>query len=93
VTRALAITLAAVVALVGGGASPAAADEIARGAIIKIERDEIYVNLGRGRGLVDGAPLRIKRRINLKHPVTRSRSAPPPSPRRASACPARSSAA
>jgi hypothetical protein len=72
VTRALAITLAAVVALVGGGASPAAADEIARGAIIKIERDEIYVNLGRGRGLVDGAPLRIKRRINLKHPVTRA---------------------
>ncbi len=52
-------------------ARPAAADEIAIGAVTKIEEREIYVNLGAGRGLVKGGAIRIKRPVALKHPVTR----------------------
>lgn len=53
--------------------SPAIADdEIARGAVVKIEQQEIYVSLGSSKGVVPGAALRVKRPIKLKHPVTRA---------------------
>lgn len=53
-------------------ASPAFADdEIVRGAVVRIEAKELYINLGAGRGVAPGAALRIKRPIALKHPVTR----------------------
>ena len=47
-------------------------DEIQRGAVVRIEAKEIYVSLGSGRGVRDGAALRIKRPIALHHPVTRA---------------------
>lgn len=47
------------------------ADEIAAGVVVKIDRREIYVNLGEGRGISDGATIRLKRPITLRHPVTR----------------------
>lgn len=49
----------------------AAADEIAIGAVTKIEEQEIYVNLGAARGVTAGAPVRLKRPVKLKHPVSR----------------------
>jgi hypothetical protein len=65
-TRAMLVVLALAVA------TPAAAeDEIVRGAIVKVEASEIYINLGRDRAVADGAPIRIKRTIKLQHPVTR----------------------
>ena len=68
------VRIAVVTASVLVAAAPAArADDIAAGAVIKIERDEVYVNLGRTRGVGDGAPLRIKRRFAARHPVTRAR--------------------
>ncbi len=48
-------------------------DEIVRGAVVKIESQEIYVNIGNTRGLVAGDALRIKRAITLHHPVTRAK--------------------
>jgi hypothetical protein len=45
-------------------------DEIARGTVVRIEAKEIYVSLGRDRGVSDGAALRIKRPISLRHPIT-----------------------
>ena len=45
-------------------------DEIARGSVVRVEAKEIYVSLGAARGVSPGAALRIKRPINLKHPVT-----------------------
>lgn len=53
-------------------AAPAFGDEIARGTIVKVEHEEIYVNLGASQGVPDGAALRIKRTINLRHPVSRA---------------------
>ncbi len=50
----------------------AAEDEIVRGAVLKVEASEIYVNVGRDRAVIDGAPLRIKRTIKLQHPITRA---------------------
>jgi len=47
-------------------------DEIVRGAVVRVEAQEIYVNLGRDRGVGDGAALRIKRAIVLHHPVTKA---------------------
>lgn len=53
--------------------SPALAeDEIARGNVVKVEQQEIYVSIGSSRGVVPGAALRVKRPIKLKHPVTRA---------------------
>jgi len=49
-----------------------AGDEIARGSIVKIEAKEIYVNIGVDKGVSDGASLRIKRPISLRHPVSRA---------------------
>ena len=45
-------------------------DEIARGTVVRIEAQEIYVSLGRERGVTAGAPLRLARPITLHHPVT-----------------------
>jgi len=45
-------------------------DEIARGSVVRVEAKEIYVSLGSSRGVVNGAALRIKRPITLKHPIT-----------------------
>ncbi len=53
-------------------ASPAAADDIVKGSIVKVEHEEIYVNIGAKQGVGDGAALRIKRPINLRHPVSRA---------------------
>ena len=49
----------------------ASADSIERGVVVKIEDREIYLNLDRTDGLSPGDPLRIKRPVKLKHPVTR----------------------
>lgn len=46
--------------------------ELARGVVIKIELQEIYVSLGVKQGLADGQPLRLKRPIRLRHPITRA---------------------
>jgi hypothetical protein len=47
-------------------------DAIVRGAVIKIEAQEIYVNIGVDRGVTGGASVRIKRPVSLRHPVTRA---------------------
>lgn len=47
-------------------------DEIVRGSIVKIEAQEIYVNIGSARGVEASAQLRIKRPVSLKHPITRA---------------------
>jgi hypothetical protein len=47
-------------------------DEIVRGSIVKIEAQEIYVNIGADRGVSGGASVRIKRPVSLRHPVTRA---------------------
>ena len=53
-------------------AAPADADDIVKGTIVKVEHQEIYVNIGAKQGVGDGAALRIKRPINLRHPVSRA---------------------
>jgi len=50
----------------------ARADQIADGVVTKVEEQEIYINLGVGRGLVAGAPVRLKRPVKLRHPITRA---------------------
>src|SRR5687767_10795068 len=47
-------------------------DEIVRGAIVKIEAQEIYVNIGVDRGVTGGSSVRIKRPVSLRHPVSRT---------------------
>ncbi len=47
-------------------------DEIVRGSVVKIEAQEIYVNIGSERGVEGGASMRIKRPVSLRHPVTRA---------------------
>jgi hypothetical protein len=47
-------------------------DEIVRGAVVKIEAQEIYVNIGVDRGVTGGSSVRIKRAVSLRHPVTRA---------------------
>ena len=61
---------ALVIALVVAPAAARAEDEVARGAVVKIEAQEIYVSLGRDKGIAAGAALRIKRAVSLHHPVT-----------------------
>ncbi len=63
---------AIVVALLLSSTPAIAEDEIARGAVVKIEAQEIYVSLGANKGVAPGAALRVKRPIKLKHPVTRA---------------------
>jgi UTP--glucose-1-phosphate uridylyltransferase len=53
-------------------ATPALADDIVKGSIVKVEHEEIYVNIGAKQGVGDGAALRIKRPINLRHPISRA---------------------
>ena len=53
-------------------ASVARGDDIARGSVVKIERDELFISLGTTRGVHSGDPLRIKRVISLKHPINRT---------------------
>lgn len=53
-------------------ATPALADDIVKGTIVKVEHEEIYVNIGGKQGIADGTALRIKRTISLRHPVSRS---------------------
>ena len=48
-------------------------DEIVRGAVVKIEAKEIYVDIGSDRGVAPGAALRIKRAVTLHHPVTHAK--------------------
>ena len=67
-----AVSLAAALAVSLAGAAARADDEIVKGAVVKIELREIYVNLGGGQGVAGGAPIRIKRPIKLAHPVTRA---------------------
>jgi len=54
-------------------AAPARADEIARGAVVKVEDRAAYVDLGSGHGVAAGAPIRFKRPITLRNPVTGER--------------------
>jgi hypothetical protein len=63
--------LALGLALVLASRQAQAEDEIVRGSVVKVEAAEIYVNLGKDRAVIDGAPIRIKRAIKLSHPVTR----------------------
>lgn len=63
---------AALFALIAITAGAARADEIAAGLVSKVVEREVYINLGAGRGLVAGAPVRFKRPVRLKHPVTRA---------------------
>ncbi len=65
----IALALALVLALV---TRAAADDEIVKGAVVKVEQQEIYVSLGSRQGVADGAAVRLKRPIKLKHPVTRA---------------------
>lgn len=51
-------------------AARAEADVIARGYVVRIEAGEVYFDIGKGSGLAPGAPVRIKRPVVLKHPVT-----------------------
>ena len=60
------------VAALGLPAAPARADEIAAGLVTRVIEREIYINLGAGRGLAVGAPVRLKRPVRLKHPVSRT---------------------
>jgi hypothetical protein len=62
-------TLAAAALLAFAG--PARADEVVAGVVVKTDAREIFVNLGAGRGVEDGARLRLKRPITLRHPITR----------------------
>jgi hypothetical protein len=66
------MALAAAIAISLAGAAARADDEIVKGAVVKIELREIYVNLGAGQGVTGGSPIRIKRSIKLRHPVTRA---------------------
>ncbi|NVB85208.1 MAG: hypothetical protein HOV81_42980 [Kofleriaceae bacterium] len=47
-------------------------DEIVKGSIVKIEAQEIYVDIGAQKGVAHGASVRIKRAVSLRHPVTRA---------------------
>ncbi|MGE5180469.1 MAG: hypothetical protein ACM31C_00320 [Acidobacteriota bacterium] len=62
--------LAGLVVLAAAATSAHADDAILRGNVVKVEAKEIYVDLGRDRGVSNGAALRLKRTISLRHPVT-----------------------
>jgi hypothetical protein len=50
----------------------AAADVVLSARVVKTDRREIYINVGEGAGVVEGATLRLKRPMTLRHPVTRA---------------------
>jgi len=64
----------ALVAVVGAlhPGTARADDEIVKGSVVKVEHQEIYVSLGTKQGVTDGAAIRLKRTIKLRHPVTRA---------------------
>ena len=65
--------LATSLVLILAATVPALADdEIVRGGVVMVAHQEIYVSLGARHGVGDGAALRIKRPIRLRHPVTRA---------------------
>lgn len=65
------LALAAVVAaLVASAPLAARADVIARGYVVRLEAGEMYFDIGRAAGLMPGRPVRVKRPIQLRHPVT-----------------------
>jgi len=66
-----ALQLAAVICALHAS-SALADDEIVKGSVVKAEHQEIYVSLGAKQGVADGAQIRIKRTIKLRHPVTRA---------------------
>jgi len=68
----LAAASVATLALWLAAAAARADEEIVKGAVVKIELREIYVNLGGGQGVAAGTPVRFKRPIKLQHPVTRA---------------------
>lgn len=70
--RARGVSGAVLGAILGLAAPAGADDEIARGAVVKVEHQEIYVSVGAREGLADGAAIRIKRTLRLRHPVTRA---------------------
>ncbi len=63
----------AAIAVILSIAPSARANEIARGSVVKIERDELFINLGTTRGVRDGDRLRIKRTISFQHPINRQK--------------------
>ena len=62
----------AILAVLAAPAIAHADDEIVKGTIVKIEAQEIYVDIGAGKGVTHGASVRIKRGASLRHPVTRA---------------------
>ena len=64
--------LAAWAVVVAAAAAARADGAIARGAVVRIEHQEIYVNLGTSEGIGDGASIRLKRPVKLRHPITRA---------------------
>lgn len=70
--RPLALTLPAAIGVFAlSFAKDARADTIESGYIVSIEEDEIYFNIPVTTGLKRGDPLRVKRPIKLRHPVTK----------------------
>ena len=61
-----------IVLLAGVAGRAFADDEIVKGSVVKVEQQEIYVSLGSKQGVADGAALRLKRTVRLKHPITRA---------------------
>jgi hypothetical protein len=66
--RALATILGVLVA----PALAIADDDIARGSVVKIEAQEVYISVGVDRGVTGGSAVRLKRPVSLKHPITRA---------------------
>lgn len=66
------IALAALIVVASSVGLADAEDEIAKGSVVKVEHQEIYVSLGTKQGVSDGAAIRVKRPIRLRHPVTRA---------------------
>ncbi len=66
--RALAATMIMLVA----PAVAVADDDIARGSVVKIEAQEIYISIGVDKGVTGGSAVRIKRAVSLRHPITRA---------------------
>jgi hypothetical protein len=66
------VSCCVVLAAVAAPRAAAADDEIARGSIVKIEAQEIYISIGVEKGVSGGSAVRIKRPVSLKHPVTRA---------------------
>lgn len=63
---------ALVIAVLLAPALAQAGDEIVKGTVVRIESGEIYVSVGRERGIAAGSALRIKRAVSLHHPVTKA---------------------